>query len=95
LSRREHAHLVRYEDLARNPEETLESLLAYLELDASPEVISGLLGNASEQRAAPRGHMTSESPEASIGRWKQERDEAFRRVCDESFADALNTFGYE
>jgi hypothetical protein len=93
-SRRELGHLVRYEDLVRSPNETLASLLDYLELDSSPQAVAGLLAKGSEEAPALQGHKTSSSLDESIGRWQRERDEAFRKTCQEAFAEALEEFGY-
>jgi sulfotransferase family protein len=93
-SRRDTGHLVRYEDLARRPEATFASLLEYLELDASQDAVAALLAEGSEEAPALQGHKTSSSLDASIGRWQQERDESFRKACNEAFAEALEEFGY-
>jgi hypothetical protein len=39
-------------------------------------------------------HGTSSDPEASLGRWRSEGDEAFRRELNELFRDAVAEFGY-
>ena len=31
----------------------------------------------------------------TVGRWQRERDEPFRKICQEAFAEALEEFGYE
>jgi sulfotransferase family protein len=91
--RRETGHLVRYEDLVRRPEETLASLLEYLELDSSASAVASLVG-ATGETGADRDHGTSSSLDASVGRWERERDAKFRALCNEAFAEALAEFGY-
>jgi hypothetical protein len=94
-SRRDRAHLVRYEDLALDPEGTLTSLLAYLDLDFSPAAVAQVLEAASEEVPELRAHRTSSSVASSIGRWKREGDPEFVALCEEVFADPLAVFGYE
>jgi sulfotransferase family protein len=93
-SRRELGHLVRYEDLVQRPDETLASLLGYLELDSTPQAVAELQAGAPGETTAFQRHATSSSLEESIGRWQRERDERFRRLCHEAFAEALEEFGY-
>jgi hypothetical protein len=93
-SRRDSGLLLRYEDLVRRPEETLRSLLKYLDLDSSAPAAARLLAKASEDTPALRLHKTSSSLDASIGRWQRERDEPFRQACQQAFAEALEEFGY-
>jgi Sulfotransferase family len=98
------AHLVRYEDMARDPDATLASLLSYLEVDAAPTTVARLLEVAGQD--VPDLPGTSFDPELvarhrgegaladSIGRWRG-RDDGFREVLDDALGDALTAFGYE
>jgi hypothetical protein len=98
------AHLIRYEDMAHSPRETLAALLAYLDLDASRETVDRVLELAAQdvpdlpgttfEPARVEAHRTDRSPLGSIGRWR-ERDDAFREVLDDALGDALTAFGYE
>lgn len=98
------AHLVRYEDMARQPQETLRSLLTFLGVDAGGGTVDRLLALASEVlpdlpgSTAEPGYAERDrgdrSPEQSIGRWR-EQDEGFREVLDEALGEALSAFGYE
>ena len=93
VTRRDRAHLVRYEDLVFNPDDTARGILEYLELDASPQHIRRLLaGGVADSEELH--HRTSEKPEESIGRWRREGDERFRELCNDVFADILDDFGY-
>ena len=47
-SRRDRAHLVRYEDIILRPVETLTDLLDYLELDRPPQLVDQMLSQATE-----------------------------------------------
>jgi hypothetical protein len=103
-SRREGAHLVRYEDMAHHPRETLAELLSYLGVEAGSATLGRVLAAASRDvpdlpgstfdPALVEQHRQAGSPQQSIGRWRA-RDEAFRAVLDEALGDALTAFGYE
>jgi hypothetical protein len=102
--RGEHAHLVRYEDLVREPREALTSMLEYLGLDSSSETIGEVVAHGSEEILTLPGfsyeaseiaaHRTLPDPKATIGRWEGEGDESFRALADEVFGEALRAFGY-
>lgn len=97
-------HLVRYEDMALRPRETLTSLLTFLGVEASGGTVDRVLALASEDVPSLPGstsdpelverHRDDGSPEQSIGRWR-ERDEGFREVLDEALGEALSAFGYD
>jgi len=87
------AYLVRYEDLVEQPEQTLRSLLSYLDVDANDRIIDRLLGSA-RSTGEQRGHGTSSSARDSVGRWRNELEASLRSVCEKEFGDALETFGY-
>jgi sulfotransferase family protein len=103
-TRGERGHLVRYEDLVYQPEETLTGVLDYLELDSSPETVRSMLGLGAEPAPALIGasqdpgmvdaHRTTEDLKESIGRWRRERDPLVRALCEEVFSDVLDDFGY-
>jgi sulfotransferase family protein len=92
--RSQSAHLLRYEDLIHEPEQTIESLLSYLRLDSGREVMDDLLTALAPRHAAQLAHGTSESAKDSIGRWQRELEPSLRRVCDEVFSEAFRVFGY-
>jgi len=94
-SRSDKAHLIRYEQLIRQPAETLGALFAYLDLDASPATIDGVLRRASKETSNLRQHRTTESPEASIGRWQRDLEPPLQAACTAAVADSLAVFGYE
>ena len=104
-ARKGRAHLVRYEDLARRPEETLAAMLSYVGVDASPARVADLLAHGSKETLDLPGfsyepsevaaHRTMPELEATIGRWRTEGDEAFGALSQEVFGEALREFGYE
>jgi hypothetical protein len=103
-ARAEGAHLVRYEDLAHRPHETLAALLSYLGVDASAGTVARVLELAAQDVPDLPGttfdaelverHRGERSPQGSIGRWR-ERGEAFRALLDDALGDALAAFGYD
>ena len=97
------AHLVRYEDMARRPQETLTALLSYLGVDASVGTVERVLRLAAQDVPDLPGatfdpelvaHHRAGAPEDSIGRWRL-RDDAFQEVLNAALGDALAAFGYE
>ena len=87
------AHLVRYEDLALQPQETLAGLFGFLEIDASEAVVADSLRSGADERSFT-GHGTSATLEQSVGRWEREGDESFRAMLNAELHDALVEFGY-
>jgi hypothetical protein len=92
--RSDKAHLVRYEDLVRDPRSVLEPMLAYLGIDASPAAVERMVAHAFEPIDAMGRHRTTPDPEASIGRWRRETEPEVRAVCETAFEDELELFGY-
>jgi hypothetical protein len=93
-SREDRSYLVRYEDLASNPAETLMGVLEYLDLEASTEIVEGMLQKASEETPDLKGHRTTPNLEASIGRWRRELNPSVQQACEETFGELLGAFGY-
>lgn len=79
--------VVRYEDLVLQWETELDRLSRWLGCR--------LEGRASvAPPAKKRAHMTSPSPEQSVGRWRREMDEETLRLFDQMLGDQLRRFGY-
>jgi hypothetical protein len=93
-SRRDRAELVRYEDLAARPVETVERLLAYLKVESSPATAESLV-RAAFDRPEVGQHRTSSTVAGSIGRWKDELPPSLRPVAAESLDGVLLELGYE
>lgn len=90
------AHLLRYEDLILRPEATLREVLGYLALDADEETVRSTLKRAHAlDSSLQTEHQTSKDPAASIGRWRNDLDDALKVACNEAFGDVLEQFGYE
>lgn len=93
--RRERAHLVRYEDLLREPEQALTALLTYVGVDASATTVEAMVAGLGEDVPELREHRTTASPQSSIGRWRTDLEPELREACERAFGDALALFGYE
>ena len=93
--RSQRAHLVRYEDLIGQPAETLERLVAYLELDTAPNLVEAMVRALSEESAASERHRTTDAVETSIGRWRRDLNAEQQREFGLALREGLETFGYE
>jgi hypothetical protein len=91
--RGERGSLIRYEDLIGNPGAVLTPLLERLSLDASPATVAELL--AAIQAPELQGHGSSQSPEASISRWRRDLSPEMGEKVAARFNGLLNAFGYE
>lgn len=85
---------MRYEDLVLRPRETVEGIIEYLHVDASPSNVERMLSSGSEDSTELRDHRTSAKAEESIGRWQREGDDHFRELVNEVFGEILEDFGY-
>ena len=93
-TRKQRAHLVRYEDLILRPTETIAGILSYLGFGEERSEVEELLKSASTDTPELQGHRTSESAAASIGRWRNDLDDSSKQQCDVVFGDALREFVY-
>jgi hypothetical protein len=95
LRRSDEAYLLRYEDLIRQPQETLHLVLNYLGIESDEATIQGMLDQALALTPdLQEGHKTSGGSEESIGRWRRDLHPDLRVACEEAFGDALAQFGY-
>jgi hypothetical protein len=95
-AQRQHAFLLRYEELMLHPEETLRELLEHLGLDHSDEAVTATLERARAQAPDRQAdHRTSAGEAASIGRWRSDLAPELQDACAEAFEPALAEFGYE
>jgi sulfotransferase family protein len=87
------AHLVRYEDLIREPAETLGAMMRYLRLEAGEEAVAAVLERAEAQSLDE--HRTTSKVSESIERWKRDLPPDLAQVCAEVLDPVLVDFGYE
>jgi hypothetical protein len=84
------AWLVRYEDIVSRPVDALAELLRFLDVDHAAKTIERVL--AIEDDDESRYHRTTQTAEASIGRWKSDLPIELQDVASQAFTDALQTF---
>ena len=85
------ARVVRYEDLVTDPAAALAPVVGYLGLDASQAAIDAMIAAGQTDIAT---HRTSESPAASIGRWRSDLTEPEQALANAAFEEVLANFGY-
>jgi hypothetical protein len=93
--RRAQSHVLRYEDLVRDPRAALTALLEYLGVDAREPAVGAMVASLHTEMPELAQHTTSPDAEGSIGRWRSDLDEELKRACERSFGPALAAFGYE
>jgi hypothetical protein len=91
--RGEEAHLVRYEDLFREPATLLTGMMRYLGLDAGEDVVAAVLERAEAESLDE--HRTTGKVSESIDRWKRDLSPELAQVCAEVLDPVLTEFGYE
>ncbi len=89
------AHLVRYEDLMREPAQTLTRMLEYLGLDAGDAAVRRMLAHSEGSSPRMSEHRTTPDPEASIGRYVRDLEPALIEECERRLGDAIELFGYD
>jgi hypothetical protein len=82
--------LVKYEDLVRNPLEVMREVFDYLEINHSSQEIAKFL----RESPVRDEHVTSSSPEASIGRWRRELSEGQKALLNRTFQPIIDRFDY-
>jgi tetratricopeptide (TPR) repeat protein len=87
-------HMLRYEDLVRDPRSVLQQCLAFLGLDWDESVLTGHVARAREVRISTSSYHEVAEPlyDRSIGRWH-----AYRPALEPHLpllADAARRFGY-
>lgn len=92
---KEVAHLVRYEDLLTQPEQTLQGILEFIGVSASADVVAGTLERARRDSPSMDHHRTARDPAATIGRWREDLSPELIAACAESLDPILEAFGYE
>ena len=93
--RRSRAHVVRYEDVVAQPHEALASILTFAHLDAPAETIGDMVKHGFANTPELRDHRTTQSLDASVGRWRRDLEPALQELCEDVFGEAIATFGYE
>lgn len=87
--------VVRYEDLIQSPVPTLTRLLTYLDLLPDADTIAQMQTQALGDSPDLQAHRTSESVQASIGRWRTDLPPDLQDLCHAVLAEPLQAFGYD
>jgi hypothetical protein len=94
-ARRDRSRMVRYEDLVRQPVETLAGLFAYIGVDSDTATVERVLESAQRSDVEKQErHKTTPNLSASIGRWRTDLDDGLREAAEEAFGEALAELGY-
>ncbi len=94
-SRKQHACLVRYEDLIFRPIETLKKVLSYMQVESGDLLVDNMLRRARVGMPEMEAHQTSGAAQQSVGRWRHDLDLNSRLLCEHVFGDLLQEFGYD
>jgi hypothetical protein len=92
--RSERAHLVRYEDLIQRPDEVMEELVTYIDVDSGEHSISAMVDALSQGGEAAEFHRTTSEVAASIGRWQRDLDADAQQQFTSALQQELEAFGY-
>jgi hypothetical protein len=93
--RSDRAHLLRYEDLLAAPPQAIETLVRYLGVEPSAAALGKMAAGADERSEHSERYRTTESAEASIGRWRRDLTPELAATAEDVFGTALAEFGYE
>lgn len=95
LERKESAFLLRYEDLVKNPTDTLIKLFGFIGVDDDSNSAARVLDQANSLRPERQvAHKTVSDPLSSIDRWQSELAPEVREAFLDSMGDLLEEFGY-
>jgi hypothetical protein len=88
-------HLLRYEDLVREPLATVRAVLEHLDLASGAELVKDIVETGSRKADAVPFHRTSPSAAESVGRWRRDLPESLQRFFTSEYGDLLGQLGYE
>jgi hypothetical protein len=92
--RREDALLIRYEDLILDQRSTILKILRFLDVPDKDHVAKAMAISISDLEAELANHMTSPTPQDSIGRWRFHDNPDIFQAADEDYLKAMRTFDY-
>lgn len=93
--RGDRAHVLRYEDLITHPAAALTQMLDHIGADASPRTVTLMLERLDAEREHRDEHATTDSAQASLGRWRRELDSEQQALAEHLFRPHLDALGYE
>jgi Sulfotransferase family len=80
--------IVRYEDLILDSFNTVDRLSEWLGLELDHDAVT-------QQRSTYQQHMTSPSPEASVGRWQHDLDRPAVEILADRLGSVMEPLGYD
>jgi Sulfotransferase family len=92
--RREHALIIRYEDLILDQRTTISKVLRFLDVPDDDHLAKAIATRISNLESEFVDHMTSPTSQDSIGRWRFYEDAEIFEAADEDYLRAMRTFDY-
>jgi hypothetical protein len=92
--RREHALIVRYEDMIFDQRGTILKILHFLDIQDDNGTITAMEARVSNLEPEFVNHMTSPTPQDSVARWRLHKNPDIFQAADEDYLKAMRTFGY-
>lgn len=92
---RTHIHIVRYEDIMRDPIEAFGKLFAEMGLEADAQSTAALEAALKSPELNKLEHRTGSVSDGGIGRWKKELDSTLTKEVAERSGTLLASLGYE
>ena len=87
-------HLVRYEDLAAQPEPTMRDIAAFLDIDFNPCLLQPTVLGAPTGGNSYDGIQAAGIENRNVGRWHERIADEEAAVIEFHFADKMEAFGY-
>lgn len=85
---------VRYEDLVLDPVPALTQVAAHLGIGAEPGTLERMAEATAAEGERIGRHVTSGSPEQSVGRWRRDLSADGRRLAEAELGDLIERLGY-
>ena len=92
--RREHALIIRYEDLILDQRTTTSKILRFLNVPDDDDIAKAITIRISNLESEFVDHMTSPTPQDSIGRWRFHEDAEIFEAADDDYLRTMRTFDY-
>ncbi|HZZ43042.1 MAG TPA: sulfotransferase [Tepidisphaeraceae bacterium] len=88
-------YLLRYEDLVRAPQEQLQEICQFLNVEFEPEILDSNDRNIGYEQMEDHANLSQPFLSDRAFAWKKKIDDVLRRQCDEQAGEALRRFNYE
>jgi|GEM_PF-3214898 len=94
LSLKDNSITIYYEDLIRNPYETSAKIFCFCGLNYESSIVEKCVKMALKLDGFSAGHITSESPLKSIGKWSNFFDKTSQKLILQKLEPLLSNLGY-